>query len=123
MAGARRVCRQVPRRQRQGLCSSPPAHTSRRGATCLVVVVAAAAAAAVVVVLHLLLLLIPTPSLRWQVQFTVPKSSSGATVELAPQAKGQTWEYDDSSKTVTWNVKRFMGRSMQQIVCRRAEVT
>ena len=27
--------------------------------------------------------------------------SSGCSVELAPQAKGQTWEFDDASKTVT----------------------
>ena len=35
-----------------------------------------------------------------QVTFTVPKSSTGATVELAPGAKQQTWEYDDATKTV-----------------------
>ncbi len=36
-----------------------------------------------------------------KVVFTVPKSSSGCSVELAPGAKGQTWEFDDASKTVS----------------------
>ena len=35
-----------------------------------------------------------------KVVFTVPKSSSGCSVELAPGAKGQSWEFDDASKTV-----------------------
>lgn len=53
-----------------------------------------------------------------KVQFTVPKSSTGATVELAPQAKGQTWEYDDSSKTVSWVVRKFAGATAHSISCK-----
>ena len=53
-----------------------------------------------------------------QVVFTVPKSSTGATVELAAGAKQQTWEYDDATKTVTWVVRKFPGGSTQQILCK-----
>jgi len=53
-----------------------------------------------------------------KVTFTVPKSSSGATVELAPQAKGQTWEYDDGSKTVSWHIRKFVGGAMHAISCK-----
>jgi len=53
-----------------------------------------------------------------KLQFTVPKSSSGASVELAPGAKGQTWEYDDSTKTVTWLIRKFVGGSVHTISCK-----
>lgn len=53
-----------------------------------------------------------------KVQFTVPKSSTGASVELAPQAKGQSWEYDDASKTVTWHIRKFPGASVQFLSCK-----
>mmetsp|Transcript_51841 Transcript_51841/g.119186 ORF Transcript_51841/g.119186 Transcript_51841/m.119186 type:complete len:437 (-) Transcript_51841:176-1486(-) len=53
-----------------------------------------------------------------KLQFTVPKSSSGASVELAVGAKGQTWEYDDGSKTVTWHIRKFVGGSMHAISCK-----
>jgi len=52
-----------------------------------------------------------------KVQFTVPKNSSGCSVELAPQAKGQTWEFDDASKTVTWIIRKFMGGTAQLLSC------
>jgi len=53
-----------------------------------------------------------------KVQFTVPKSSTGASCELAPQAKGQTWEFDDSTKTMTWVIRKFMGGTSQTIACK-----
>jgi len=53
-----------------------------------------------------------------KVTFTVPKSSTGASCELAPQAKGQTWEYDDATKTMTWLIRKFVGRSMHTISCK-----
>jgi AP-4 complex subunit mu-1 len=53
-----------------------------------------------------------------KVQFTVPKSSTGATVELMPQAKGQSWEYDDATKTVTWLLRKFQGSTQQNIGCK-----
>jgi AP-4 complex subunit mu-1 len=53
-----------------------------------------------------------------KVQFTVPKSSSGCSVELAPMAKGQTWEFDDATKTVTWLIRKFVGGTPQMISCK-----
>ena len=53
-----------------------------------------------------------------KVTFTVPKTSTGATVELAPQAKQQAWEYDDATKTVTWTIRKFPGGSVQAISCK-----
>jgi len=53
-----------------------------------------------------------------KVTFTVPKSSTGATVELMPGAKQQTWEYDDATKTVTWLIRKFPGGSTQAISCK-----
>ena len=75
-----------------------------------------------------------------KVVFTVPKSSSGCSVELAPGAKGQTWEFDDASKTVsslsahsrrarlhtapaarrqvTWHTRKFVGATMQLLSCK-----
>ena len=53
-----------------------------------------------------------------KVTFTVPKSSTGATVELAPGAKLQTWEYDDTTKTVTWLIRKFPGGSTQFVCCK-----
>jgi len=49
--------------------------------------------------------------------FTVPKTSTGATVELAQGAKQQTWEYDDATKTVTWLIRKFQGGSTHAISC------
>merc|ERR1712146_502273 len=51
-------------------------------------------------------------------QFTVPKSSSGCSVELGPNAKGQTSEFDDSTKTVTWMIRKFVGGTAQHISCK-----
>jgi len=53
-----------------------------------------------------------------KILFTVPKTSNGATVELSPGAKQQTWEYDDATKTVTWLIRRFPGGSTQAISCK-----
>ena len=53
-----------------------------------------------------------------RVTFTVPKSSTGATVDLAPGAKQQAWEYDDATKTVTWTIRKFPGGSTQAISCK-----
>jgi len=53
-----------------------------------------------------------------KVQFTVPKSSSGCSVELAAQAKGQTWEFDDTTKTVTWLIRKFVGGTVQHLSCK-----
>ena len=53
-----------------------------------------------------------------KVQFTVPKTSNGCSVELSPQAKGQTWEFDDGSKTVTWTIRKFVGGTVQHISCK-----
>jgi AP-4 complex subunit mu-1 len=53
-----------------------------------------------------------------KVVFTVPKSSTGATVELAPGAKQQTWEYDDATKSVTWLIRKFPGGSTQAVSCK-----
>jgi len=53
-----------------------------------------------------------------KVQFTVPKSSTGASVELAPGAKGQHWEYDDATKTVTWHIKKFVGGAVHAVSCK-----
>jgi len=53
-----------------------------------------------------------------KVQFTVPKSSNGASVELEPGAKGQTSEYDDSTKTVTWVIRKFVGTASHSISCK-----
>ena len=53
-----------------------------------------------------------------KVQFTVPKSSTGATVELAPGAKQQAWEYDDATKTVSWTIRKFPGGTVQAISCK-----
>jgi AP-4 complex subunit mu-1 len=50
--------------------------------------------------------------------FTVPKTSTGATVELAPGAKQQSWEYDDATKTVSWTIRKFPGGSVQAISCK-----
>lgn len=53
-----------------------------------------------------------------KVTFTVPKSSTGASVELAAGAKGQSWEYDDATKTVTWQIRKFVGSSLHAISCK-----
>jgi AP-4 complex subunit mu-1 len=53
-----------------------------------------------------------------KVQFTVPKSSSGASVELAAGAKGQSWEYDDATKTVTWLIRKFLGSAVHHVSCK-----
>ena len=41
------------------------------------------------------------------------KKDDLATVELAPGAKQQTWEYDDATKMVTWLIRKFPGGSVQ----------
>mmetsp|Transcript_1485 Transcript_1485/g.4807 ORF Transcript_1485/g.4807 Transcript_1485/m.4807 type:complete len:282 (+) Transcript_1485:601-1446(+) len=53
-----------------------------------------------------------------KVHFTVPKSSTGASIELEPGAKGQTSTYDDSTKTVTWTIRKFMGATSHTISCK-----
>jgi len=53
-----------------------------------------------------------------KVQFTVPKSSTGASCEIAAQAKGQTWEYDDATKTITWLIRKFVGNTTQTLACK-----
>mmetsp|Transcript_24981 Transcript_24981/g.42707 ORF Transcript_24981/g.42707 Transcript_24981/m.42707 type:complete len:232 (-) Transcript_24981:72-767(-) len=53
-----------------------------------------------------------------KVQFTVPKTSTGASVELMPNAKGQTGEYDDATKTVTWMIRKFIGATQQTLSCK-----
>ena len=53
-----------------------------------------------------------------KVTFTVPKSSTGASVELAAGAKQQNWEYDDATKTVTWLIRKFPGGSVQAVSCK-----
>jgi len=53
-----------------------------------------------------------------KVTFTIPKTSNGASVELAPGAKQQTWEYDDATKMVTWLIRKFPGGSTQAISCK-----
>ena len=50
-----------------------------------------------------------------KVTFTVPKSSTGATCELAPGAKQQSTEYDDATKTVSWMIRKFPGGSVQAL--------
>merc|ERR1712194_765729 len=44
-----------------------------------------------------------------KVQFTIPKSSSGCSVELAPQAKGQTWECSFVTRNASENVRKDLG--------------
>ena len=41
-----------------------------------------------------------------KVTFTIPKTSNGASMELAPGAKQQTYEFDDATKTVTWLIRK-----------------
>ncbi|KAL1528669.1 hypothetical protein AB1Y20_010005 [Prymnesium parvum] len=53
-----------------------------------------------------------------KMQFMVPKSSTGATCEIAAQAKGQSWEYDDATKTITWIVRKFVGSTTQTLACK-----
>ena len=52
-----------------------------------------------------------------KVTFTVPKSSTGATVQLMPGAKGQSSDYDDATKTVNWLIRKFPGGSVQTVAC------
>jgi AP-4 complex subunit mu-1 len=53
-----------------------------------------------------------------KVQFTVPKSSTGASVELEAGAKGQSSEYDDGTKTVTWLIRKFVGGTSHTLACK-----
>jgi len=53
-----------------------------------------------------------------KVTFTIPKTSNGASMELAPGAKQQTYEFDDATKTVTWLIRKFPGGSTQAISCK-----
>jgi len=53
-----------------------------------------------------------------KLQLTVPKSSTGTSVELAPGAKGQSFEIDDATKVVTWNIRKFVGGSVHSISCK-----
>ena len=48
----------------------------------------------------------------------MPKSSTGASVELAPGAKQQSYEVDDATKTVTWLIRKFPGGSTQSVSCK-----
>nr|ALD47956.1 adaptor protein complex 4 subunit mu [Isochrysis galbana] len=53
-----------------------------------------------------------------KVHFTVPKSSTGASVELEPGAKGQSSSYDDSTKQITWTIRKFMGTTSHTVSCK-----
>ena len=53
-----------------------------------------------------------------KISFTVPKSATGVSVELEQQAKGQTSEYDEATKTVTWSVRKFMGGNTHVVWCK-----
>eukprot|EP01006_Ploeotia_vitrea_P019404 TRINITY_DN51600_c0_g1_i1.p1 TRINITY_DN51600_c0_g1~~TRINITY_DN51600_c0_g1_i1.p1 ORF type:complete len:470 (-),score=65.33 TRINITY_DN51600_c0_g1_i1:598-2007(-) len=42
-------------------------------------------------------------------KFPVPKNATNVTVEFGVGALGQTYEYDQTGKMVTWNIKKFDG--------------
>lgn len=43
------------------------------------------------------------------VRFAVPRTSSSASAQLAPGVQGQSADYDERERQVTWQIKKFQG--------------
>lgn len=43
------------------------------------------------------------------VRFAVPRTASSASTQLAPGVQGQSADYDEQERQVTWQIKKFQG--------------
>eukprot|EP01006_Ploeotia_vitrea_P066629 TRINITY_DN95382_c0_g1_i1.p1 TRINITY_DN95382_c0_g1~~TRINITY_DN95382_c0_g1_i1.p1 ORF type:complete len:457 (-),score=22.93 TRINITY_DN95382_c0_g1_i1:47-1417(-) len=52
------------------------------------------------------------------IKFNIPKHTTNVTVEFGVGAQGQSHEYDQTAKNVSWAIKRFDGATEQMMKCR-----